>query len=129
MHQNIKITLILTLIFFIFFTNISFSQNSTVIISAPIVQKDFFKKNNVKTEHLEYYVERSIQDYFIKFCESGITAKELQEHLDVIGSEIKILTMEVEIREGNWDICHDNTNQQSRIGEYIVIHRVIEKQE
>lgn len=127
MLYQTKIQLISVLLFLLT-TLICTAQESTQIISAPIVQKNFFKKNNVATEHLEYYVERSIQDYFIKFCESGITAKELQKHLASLDSEIEVLTMEVELREGNWDICHDNENQQSRIGEYIVIHRIIVKQ-
>ena len=43
------------------------SENNTEIISAPIVYKSFVKKNGEETTEKEMYLQRSIQDYFIKF--------------------------------------------------------------
>ena len=101
------------------------TSGDTQIISAPIVKKNFVKKNNEVTDHEEYFVRRSIQDYFVKFCESNVDRVELQDYLDHLGDDLKVATLEVEIRNGNWDICDDNLEQQSRIGEYMIIHRII----
>lgn len=96
------------------------------IISAPVVEKEFVKKNGVTTGHKEFYIQRSIQDYFIKFCESKISRKDLEDYLSTMTREIKTATLEVEFLDGSWDICDGNMNQQSRIGEYVIIHRIIE---
>ena len=127
MLQKIKIISTLTFIIFLSFINKSLAQTSTKLITAPIVKKGFVKKNGVVMDYKEYYIQGSVQDYFIKFCESDITSKELKEQLNKIDSEIKTLILEVEFREGNWDICYDTENLESRVGEYIVIHRIIEK--
>lgn len=65
------------------------------------------------------------QDYFIKFCESKVTAKELEDQLAKVEGFIKMLQLEVEFRKGHWDICDGNMMQQSRVGEYVVIHKII----
>lgn len=95
------------------------------IISAPIVIKDFVKKNGKASQNKEIYVERSIQDYFIKFCESKISREEFDDHISKIIGEIKTVTIEIEFRDGYWDICDGDNMQQSRTGEYVIIHRVI----
>ena len=76
------------------------------------------KKKNI-------YIERSIQNYFIKFCESHITSEDLEEKLSKISSPIKALKLEIEYRKGNWDICDENEDQQSRVGEYVIVHRIL----
>jgi len=101
------------------------TRNGKKIITAPVVAKNFIKKNGQSASHTEMYIQRSIQDYFIKFCESKITREDLEKHLSGKGF-IKTATLEVEFREGSWDICDNNLEQQSRIGEYVVIHRIIE---
>lgn len=95
------------------------------IVAAPIVSKSFVKKNGQPTGHSELYLQRSIQDYYIKFCESSVTRKELENYLDSLDELIKVAQLEVEFRDGYWDICDDNYMQQSRVGEYVVIHRII----
>ena len=104
--------------------NIS-SADGKVIISAPIVSKPFIKKNGEPTDRTELYIRRSIQDYFIKFCESEVTREALEDHLSGINGLIKAVSLEVEFREGEWDVCDENLAQQSRIGEYVVIHRIV----
>ncbi len=101
------------------------TENNTFIISAPIVAKDFYKKNGAKTDVQEYYIRRSVQDYFIKFCEGKVLRKDLEEALAKIPGEMKSLKMEVEFRDGSWDICDDNVEQQSRIGKYVIIHKIL----
>ena len=95
------------------------------IITAPIVFKSFIKKNGEASDKKELYIQRSIQDYYIKFCESKVTREELEKQLSKINGLIKALTLEVEYRNGDWDICDENMMQQSRVGKYIIIHRII----
>lgn len=96
-------------------------------ISAPIVKKPFINKGGKDLGYDEYYVQRSVQDYFIKFCESKVTKEELDKALDESKELIKALTIQAEIREGEWDICPDDPeHMQSRIGKYMVIHKIVE---
>lgn len=95
------------------------------IITAPIVKKNFVNKAGRTTDHVEYYIQRSIQDYYIKFCESNVSIKELNEKLESIEGDIKALQLEVEFRNGEWDICDENHEAQSRIGEYAVILKIL----
>ena len=96
------------------------------LITAPIVKKQFVNKASRTADHVEYYIQQSIQDYFIKFCESNVSIKELNEKLENIEGDIKALQLEVEMREGDWDICDGNHEIQSRIGEYMVILKILE---
>ena len=96
------------------------------IITAPIIKKNFVNKAGRTTDHVEYYIQQSIQDYFIKFCESNVSIKELNEKLENIEGDIKALQLEVEMREGDWDICDGNHEIQSRIGEYMVVLKILE---
>jgi hypothetical protein len=97
------------------------------IISAPIIEKSFVQKKGNNTEFIEYYVQRSVQDYFIKFCEGKVTVAELEKHLKKQKGDIKSLTLEIEIKDGLWDSCDENNMVQSRTGEYIIIHRIVEE--
>ena len=94
------------------------------ILSAPVIVKDFVKKNGEVTRQKEIYIQRSSQDYYIKFCESKVSREDLDNHLSTM-EEIKVATLEVEFIDGSWDICDGNLEQQSRIGEYVIIHRII----
>lgn len=99
--------------------------NGKYMVSAPIIHKQLMKKNGQPTEYTELYLRRSTQDYFIKFCESAISREELAQQLNQQGTLLPTLTLEIEFREGSWDICDGNHLQQSRIGEYVVIHRIV----
>ncbi len=100
--------------------------NGKQVINAPVVVKNFVQKNGEEIDFGEYYIRQSVKDYYIKFCESRITRKDLERQLAAIDSEIKTLTFEVEFREGNWDICEGDPMMQSRIGEYVVIHQIVD---
>ncbi len=100
-------------------------NGNTQVVSAPVVEKAFVRKNGAPTDQVELYLQRSIQDYFIKFCESAVSREALEAHLQTIDSPIKSVTLEVEFKEGSWDICDENFEQQSRIGEYVIIHRIV----
>ncbi|MDX1650912.1 MAG: hypothetical protein R3277_00350 [Brumimicrobium sp.] len=98
-------------------------SSSKLTVRAEIVEKQFVNKAGKNTGISEYYVRQSQQDYFIKFCESKVTRKEIEEILSTIEDSIKILEITMEIREGEWDQCDENT-VQSRIGRYVVIHKI-----
>ncbi|WP_262890633.1 hypothetical protein [Kordia aestuariivivens] len=39
--------------------------------------------------------------------------------------EIKIATLEVEFLDEHWDIFDGDFEQQSRVGAYVIIHRIV----
>ena len=101
-------------------------ENGHSIISAEIVMHHFESKNGKVSEFKEYYLRRSVQDYFIKFCEGGVTVSDLEKVLNKQKGMTKSLTLEVEFIDGMWDSCDSEHLVQSRTGEYVVIHKVIE---
>lgn len=100
------------------------TENS-VILSAPIVEKQRVIKNEAQAE-TDFFLERSVQDYFIKFCESAVSREMLENYLKKQRSTLKILHAEIEYREGEWDNCQSGEKVASRTGAYIVIHRIID---
>lgn len=89
------------------------------IYSCELIEKEFYNKSGKATGIRELYLRCSVQDYFIKICESNVTRKELEPYLD------KGITVEVEIKEGLWDHCSDNVAEvQSRMGSYIIIKSI-----
>lgn len=94
-----------------------------VRISGPIVQRKRMKKNGEWSGEVDFYVQRSVQDYFIKFCESEVTLEAFQEHWEGIDSMIKTMGLEVEFREGLWDQCGEE-EVQSRVGPYLVVYQI-----
>jgi hypothetical protein len=88
--------------------------------SCLLIQKSFTNKGGYTTEHKEYYLRCSIQDYFIKICESNVTSEELKPFLNN-GIEV-----EMEIQEGFLDNCNTSLEQtQSRAGTYAIIKKII----
>lgn len=97
------------------------------IIDAPIVEKALVMKNAKISSHTDYYVRRNIQDYFIKFCgNDGVSKKELEQAMTMKDGMSQSLKLEVEFRDGLWDSCDPEEIVQSRTGQYIVIHKVLE---
>lgn len=88
--------------------------------SCLLVEKEFVNKGGKITEYKELYLQCSIQDYFIKICESNVTLEELKPY---INSGIKI---KMEIKDGMWDHCSDDpAYAQSRMGTYVVIKEIV----
>ncbi len=100
------------------------TMNDKVTITGLLVEKKFEKKNGQFTDFSEMYFRLSVDDYFIKFCESEVNKSELNKYLSE-DLNIKPITLEIEYRKGNWDICDDNSDAQSRVGRYVVIHRIV----
>lgn len=105
-------------------TSDALSNDGRVVISAPLVLKPFRKKNDSLSELEEWYLQRSIQDYYIKFCESEVSRSELETYLKQEKDPLNTAKLEVEFREGEWDRC-DETEVQSRVGAYVVIYQIL----
>ena len=105
------------------------ASDSTQIIRGLIVEKPFVNKVGKASDFKEMYFRLSVQDYFIKFCESKITKAQLQAHLDSLPEAgplgDKAVTLEIEIKNGEWDICDEEYPVQSRVGDYIVVYRIV----
>jgi len=106
------------------------TPNNIMTVSGLIVKKEFIKKNRNSANFEQLYFRLSRGDFFIKFCESNVTQEELENHLnqpnvpEVLGD--KSVTLEVKIINGAWDICPGEFPEaQSRIGEYVIIHRIV----
>ena len=105
------------------------SNDGKTIISGQIIKKEFYRKNGKPTGLYEFYFRASVQDYYIKFCESKITKKELEKYLSD-DSELAIgkgINVEANIvLNWYWDVCEQDSQEvQSRVGDYIVIHKII----
>lgn len=82
-------------------------------LTGRLVASNYVARNGkVQKDVLDYYLEASVQNYFIKFCESTVTKEQLQSHLN------KGVSLEVIIKNGEWDSCAPHNNQ-SRTGNYI----------
>ena len=92
-------------------------ENSTpYIYNCQLIEKEFVNKGGKIAVFKELYLSCSVQDYFIKLCESNLTHEELEPY---IGKGIRV---EVEIKDGMWDHCNENeAHTQSRMGPYIII--------
>jgi hypothetical protein len=82
-----------------------------------VVKKGYVGEDGEPTMANELYLRCSVQDYFIKFCESEVSSKEVVLYLN------DGITVEMEVREGDWDACSDFPTQD-RIGSYSVIKKI-----
>ena len=98
-------------------TKMEVSNSGTT--TCQLIEKPFIIKNGVESDVMELYLRCSVQDYFIKLCESDVAAEELRKHLN------EGVTVEMEIKEGQWDKCKGDFEVQSRIGTYIIISAIV----
>lgn len=115
----------LLLIMVLSLTGICFSQEGRTkkrsdITNCLLIEKAFISKSGEATDHNEMYLRCSMQDYFIKLCESKVTREELEKYLD------RGIAVTMEIVEGEWDSCPgDEYPVQSRIGTYAIITSIL----
>lgn len=84
--------------------------------TGEIVEKTFVKKNGELGNFTELYFRASVQDYYIKFCESAVTREDLTPFIG------KVISVDAEIVKGNFDTCQGEEDpQDSREGYYLVI--------
>lgn len=102
-------------------TNTNREKKAASFYSCELIEKEFVNKIGKSNGVKELYLRCSVQDYFIKICESNVTAEQLKKHLN------RGIKVEIEIKNGSWDICeYTLEQQQSRIGEYIVVSKIID---
>lgn len=86
------------------------------LTSCLLIEKEFENKIGEASTYKELYLRCSVQDYFIKFCESQVTRKQLEKYIN------KGISVKMEIRQGLWDKCSDDEHEvQSRAGSYVAI--------
>jgi len=85
-----------------------------------LIEKEFTHKGGKFTEYKELYLSCSIQDYFIKICESNVTSEQLTPYMN------KSIQVEIEIKDGFLDHCDEIPEYaQSRTGTYVIIKKII----
>lgn len=90
-------------------------------VSVPIVEKPRDLKSGKETSEVDYYIRRSIADYYIKFCESEVTKEDfLVEYNKTDDDFIRTMQIEIQLKSGELDKC-DDSPVQSRIGEYVIV--------
>jgi len=103
---------------------VSISQTKTpnkvnvITTGCEVVEKASVNKGGKISEYKEMYLRCSVQDYYIKFCESKVSLKKMKKYLD------QGVTVTYEVREGEWDICKGDPEMQSRIGTYAIVLKV-----
>ena len=95
------------------------------INTGQIVSIKLVTKGGKISEHEDLYFRLSIQDYFIKFCESDVSLNDIQPYIQK-ENEISSVTLEIEIKEGEWDNCNSPGHVQSRAGPYVVIKKILD---
>lgn len=116
----------LTLIFILIFSSLTcFCQEKdpdVAYFSCQIIEKPFINKIGSASDRTELYLRCSMDDFFIKFCESDVTMDDIQKYVNAP------IMVDVEIKDGNWDICPEDPDYaQSRVGAYAVIHEILER--
>lgn len=86
-------------------------------VEARVVKKPFVQKNGNELDFSEYYLEVKQHSYFIKWSESNVKPVEIDPFVN------KKVKLKIEIKDGLWDTS--NPNEQSRMGNYAVILKII----
>jgi len=104
-------------------TNTNNNQSMNQTLTGQIIKKELIKANGEKSGHFDLYLRCSIQDYFIKFCESSITKEDI-EALNL--GQFDAISVDAEIKHGEWDVCHGLGTDviPTRIGNYVVIYKM-----
>lgn len=102
------------------------SSNNRVIITAPITKSHKPDALGKPSAISEFYINRSIQDYYIKFCESSVSLQEFESKYDSMTNLIITMRLEVTFKSGNWDNCPNHPVDGDRHGEYVVLHQIVE---
>jgi hypothetical protein len=90
------------------------------LLAGILIEHPFTSKNGETSEIMELYLRCSVQDYFIKFCESSVTPSQLRPFLN------KSITLEIEMKDGEWDNClTEDVHVQSRTGKYLAVKGIV----
>ncbi len=97
-------------------------SNDNAVYTGQVIEKEFYTKGGKATGSTDLYLRLSVQDYFIKFCESKVTKEDI-EKLNL--GEFDAIKIEGEVKDGEWDSCDPENRVQSRTGSYIVIYAIL----
>ena len=93
-------------------------EPNIITAGCQVVEKAFVNKGGKSADFKELYLRCSVQDYYIKFCESKVSLKKMKKYID------KGLTVTYELKEGEWDSCEGDPEMQSRIGTYAIVIKI-----
>ncbi len=88
-------------------------------VKAEVVQEQFTNKGGRDIDGVyDYFLKYENKKMFIKFMDSDITFEQIEPFIG------KKATFEISERQGLWDT--NDPEVQSRVGEYVVIWKIIE---
>lgn len=89
---------------------------------SPIKKKPFVNRRGKASSRIDFYLEYKSKDYFIKFCESKVDQKTIEDRLSKEDESPVQYNLEFIIKNGEWDVCEeDEIQRESRIGDYAVL--------
>lgn len=115
--------------FLLLISTVIFISNAYAIEKTADQQTEenrFIVSGTVTKKGDRYYLSRSVQDYYINFCESNISLKQFTSYLEKLTGFIKSVTLEVEYRPINRENqCQNEADDFNLSGKYIIIHKII----
>ena len=88
-----------------------------VVYTGKVVSEPFVNKGGREDPRMiDLYFEMDGRRYFIKFLDSNVSRSEMIKELN------RSIKVQGRISDGLWD--SNNPNEQSRVGQYIIINRV-----
>ncbi|MCE5211355.1 MAG: hypothetical protein LLG40_07360 [Deltaproteobacteria bacterium] len=89
------------------------------IYDGKVVSETFINKvGKENPKIIDLYFETGGKRYFIKFLDGSVSRNEMVQYL---GKNVRI---QGNVKYGLWDT--DNPNDQSRVGNYVVIQKIVE---
>lgn len=113
--------LILSLTTAFYSAKLSPKHSGTVVVVAKVIEQKFVNKGGKEMGYSELYLKVKQHTYFIKWSESKVTSSEIEPYVN------KKVKLKIKIKEGLWDT--DNPEVQSRIGEYAIILKLLDKKD
>ena len=100
------------------------TENNTVIISGEIILA-VCDENKDENRVEEFFIRRSIQDYFINLAQSKIKSEDLRPYVSKSYEDIITAKLEVDYVEGKWHQCSGMFGPREHEGIYVVVHKII----
>ena len=95
-------------------------KKNTGSYTGQILEKSYVTKRGKASGQTDLYIRLSMGDYFIKFCESSISRKDIEAKVD------SYITFKGDVKSGEWDSCPGDTDRvQSRTGPYITVRELV----
>jgi hypothetical protein len=96
-------------------------NEDTLTWKATVVKVPFINKRGKEVEGMsDLYLQKDGKKYFIKFMGGKVLRKDVENYLE------KEITVELSLQKGNLDTNDGNNYQQSRVGEYVLLYKIVE---